>query len=213
MIHTLNDDSGATPPPRLRDRFRRTTRATILDAAEAVYAREGFAAGRMEQIAAAAGVSVGTLYNYFTDRRALVGSLLEERRAELVQRVDDVLSGASADPIERLRVILCSTLEHFAAHRAFVRLLTQESAEARETTRTSTILCKVRERLEEALERARDQGRLREPDAAFLSHLLAGSLRSAILHDLEADAPPEPAARAQRLLDLFLEGAGKPCQP
>jgi AcrR family transcriptional regulator len=36
-------------------------REAILDAAESVFAREGTRGGRMEQVAARAGVSVGTL--------------------------------------------------------------------------------------------------------------------------------------------------------
>lgn len=55
----------------------------ILDATHRVIARDGLAAASTRSIALEAGISVGTLYNYFSDRRELlVGSML--RRATVL---------------------------------------------------------------------------------------------------------------------------------
>lgn len=198
--------------------MRETTRAAILDAAESVYARHGLEAGRMEQVAEAAGVSVGTLYNYFADRKTLVSSLLDERRAELLRRVDSALECAPADPIERLRRLLLSSFEHFEAHRPFVSLLVQEGIGEcgplpGAASPPSTTFRVLRARAQEALELARQQGTLRETDVGFLAHLVTGSLRSAILYGLAEGVPLGPAATADRILSLFLEGAGAACRP
>ena len=69
--------------PRLRERFREETRRALLAAAEQTLARDGLANARMETIAQAAGVAVGTVYNYFSDREQLISALLELRRSEL----------------------------------------------------------------------------------------------------------------------------------
>ena len=53
---------------KLRDRLKETTEQSILAAAEEVFAETGLHGARMETIAQNAGVSVGTLYNYFNDR-------------------------------------------------------------------------------------------------------------------------------------------------
>src|SRR2546422_7964168 len=75
-------------PIPLRARLRETIRHSILDAAETVFSEHGTAHGRMEQIAARAGVSVGTLYNHFVDRRDLVEALRsEEHTSELQSRL------------------------------------------------------------------------------------------------------------------------------
>ncbi|PWH15743.1 MAG: hypothetical protein DDG60_05335 [Anaerolineae bacterium] len=50
----------------------------ILQAALRVFARQGFPAARMQDIAAEAGLSVGILYHYFENKDTLVRALLEE---------------------------------------------------------------------------------------------------------------------------------------
>ena len=66
----------ASAPPRLRHRLREETVSAILEAAEHEFASDGLHAARMERIAARAGVAVGTLYNHFDDREALVLALV-----------------------------------------------------------------------------------------------------------------------------------------
>src|SRR5690242_20497966 len=61
----------------LRDRLKQATREAILEAAEAVFSERGFGGARVEEIAERAGVSVGTLYNYFDARRAILDAVLE----------------------------------------------------------------------------------------------------------------------------------------
>src|SRR5213075_2474646 len=77
---------------RLRDRLKEATSDAILTSAERVFAEQGLHTARMEDIAATAGVSVGTLYNYFADRGALFSALLELRRVEFIGRIDEALA-------------------------------------------------------------------------------------------------------------------------
>lgn len=198
--------------PRLKDRLREATHAAILDAAEQVYVRHGFEGGRMEQVAASAGVSVGTLYNYFADRRALVGSLLEARRAELLRRVDESLATAPADPIEQLRALARSALEHVESHRPFVTLLVQEGVGECDAPRpgragspTTTVLG-LQARARGILERARRRGRLRERDLGLLSHLYIGALRAGILYRLTDPDARGAHAIADHIVHYFLGG-------
>lgn len=65
-----------TPPRRPRaDALR--NRALILAAAEAVFAREG-AAGSTEQVAAQAGVAIGTVFRHFPTKQALLQAIMKE---------------------------------------------------------------------------------------------------------------------------------------
>lgn len=52
-------------------------RRRLLDAAGALFATRGYAAAGMRDLAAAAGVSTGTLYHYFPDKKALFTRLVE----------------------------------------------------------------------------------------------------------------------------------------
>jgi AcrR family transcriptional regulator len=63
------DDPRARAAQTKRDRTRRA----LLDAADATFGSRGWANTRMEDIAAAAGVSAATAYNHFPSKHVLVG--------------------------------------------------------------------------------------------------------------------------------------------
>jgi AcrR family transcriptional regulator len=69
--------TGATGEARWRRRKAARPRE-ILDAALAEFAARGFAAARMEDIAARAGVTKGTLYLYFASKEELFKTLVRE---------------------------------------------------------------------------------------------------------------------------------------
>jgi AcrR family transcriptional regulator len=86
------------PAPRrlpTQARARETVRA-ILQAAAEVIAEYGYAAGTTNRIAARAGVSIGSLYQYFPNKDAILVALHEQHRAdvepiitEFMARLDD----------------------------------------------------------------------------------------------------------------------------
>ena len=81
--------------PKLRTRLREFTADAILEAAEEVFAQSGLEAG-MDAIAQRAGLAVGTLYNHFRDRDALVDALFEARSSAFVQRVQVAVQESEA---------------------------------------------------------------------------------------------------------------------
>lgn len=62
-------------------------RTAILDAALAVFAQSGVDGTAVPHIAAAAGVGVGTLYRYFTNKEQLVNELFRETKRRLRDRL------------------------------------------------------------------------------------------------------------------------------
>ena len=74
------------PLPRRRDEARALFRNAILDSAEAVFAHKGFHGARLQDIAARARIAVGTVYNHFEDKDAVLAALLEERSEEMLAR-------------------------------------------------------------------------------------------------------------------------------
>lgn len=88
-----------------RNREREERRAAIVEAARAVFLRKGFAAATMDEVAAEAEVSKGTVYLYFESKDALFvamsSAVLEEVRAAF-ERI-----GAEDRPaVEALREML-----------------------------------------------------------------------------------------------------------
>src|SRR5262245_19166924 len=78
-------------PDGARWRRRKDARPQeILEAALAVFAEKGFAAARMEDIAARASVAKGTIYLYFDSKEAVFKALLQEMLASQFARLADV---------------------------------------------------------------------------------------------------------------------------
>jgi AcrR family transcriptional regulator len=94
-------------PRRLRrDEQRQLTRAQLLDAAERVFARQGFQGASVAAIAAEAGYSHGAIYSNFNGKEDLFLILVEERidarLAKVYQAADAELS-RGAEPLEAAR--------------------------------------------------------------------------------------------------------------
>jgi TetR/AcrR family fatty acid metabolism transcriptional regulator len=80
-------------------------RERILDAAVRVFAKKGFYATRVSEVAKAAGVADGTIYLYFSSKDELLVSLFEDRVERLLRFLEKELPpGASAS--EKLRRVI-----------------------------------------------------------------------------------------------------------
>lgn len=70
-----------------RERKKEATKSNILQTAINLFAKQGFNATTMNQIAEEADVAMGTLYNYFASKEAFIGEyikqVVEEKYAEL----------------------------------------------------------------------------------------------------------------------------------
>src|SRR4051794_41806168 len=91
----MNLSSPSEPRLKLREWLRGATRDAILEAAARVFSSGGATHARMEDIAASAGVAVGTVYNYFEDRTALVTALLDGRRRDMFEALDAAVAPAA----------------------------------------------------------------------------------------------------------------------
>src|SRR5689334_17841713 len=115
----MNEDSSAgVSVHRLKDRLKQQTVDAILTAAENVFGKNGFDAASMNDVAKAAGVAVGTLYNHFVDRSALVAALCARRGTELLAALDAAEREHRSSPFRaQLEAFLSALLTTFQAHR------------------------------------------------------------------------------------------------
>ena len=77
-------------------------RQAILDAALSVFAERGYAAARLEDVAARVGVAKGTLYLYFKDKEALFEALIRSAVSPIMDRVGQAASAPGASAAEVL---------------------------------------------------------------------------------------------------------------
>jgi AcrR family transcriptional regulator len=190
---------------RLRERFKAESASAMLDAAEEVFAAHGLHGAAMSDIAARAGVAVGTLYNHFVDRERLLAALLERRRAELYHRLDEAQRQAARAPFRaQLEALLGALFVHFDAHRRFLLIQLQS-----ELPKSDDKAREIYRRLDKVIRRGVKEGVLRADAAALYPGFLVGILRGLVLRELYGEATTRLADHTDLVVDFFLRGAGK----
>jgi len=222
----MNLDSSSDSKVSLRTRFRHATREAILDAAAGILSRESAAQARMEDIAARAGVAVGTVYNYFDDRRALVTALLETRTQTLLEALDGAV-GAQArtqpssaatrlNPAESFEAALARFVAAMAAHveanRFLLNMLFAEEGsrgiEAKAASRRRNVLNELLSRAERLMEKGIRTKALRKDDPNTYAALLIGMVRGLALSALTR-GDSFAAADTAAIVRVFMKGAAR----
>ncbi|GGE00033.1 transcriptional regulator, TetR family [Gemmobacter megaterium] len=104
MTHLAPLDAQAQPPtPR---------EAEILDAVRHVFAEKGFDGASMQELARAAGMSVGNFYRYFPSKAAMVEELIRHDLKDVEAHFARVAS--APDPLATLRIALAERVRNYA---------------------------------------------------------------------------------------------------
>jgi AcrR family transcriptional regulator len=91
-----------TKPRKVASQTRsRATVDALLDATARILVKEGFDKASTNRIAEVAGVSVGSLYQYFPGKEALVAAVIERHRQQITQAVRDELAEVWVQPVEK----------------------------------------------------------------------------------------------------------------
>ncbi len=98
-------------------------RERILSAAVKVFAKNGFHATRVSEVAKAAGVADGTIYLYFKSKDALLVSLFEDRITKLLTFMKNDLPVESSAP-DRLRRVIEMQLGLLEGERDLAEVIT-----------------------------------------------------------------------------------------
>ena len=111
--------------PRGRAPGYDTQREQILARAAELFARQGYTATSMNQVALACGVSKPSLYHYVRDKYQLLVEIAEDH----VGRLKTLVAQAQREPLEpqaRVRELIGSFLEVYADAQAAHRVLTED---------------------------------------------------------------------------------------
>src|SRR5262245_14953415 len=111
-----------SPQAAARDAFRDSVR----EAAERVFTAKGFSSVKMTDIAAEAGVGVGTIYNYFADKQAVFEAVFEARTQEFDALIERAIAGKPA--LAQLEALVRGSLEYLEANGALVALFEERGA-------------------------------------------------------------------------------------
>lgn len=202
-------------PPALRRAMqmqnREAYRDAILDAAERVLVSGNFREAKVVDIAEQAGVSVGTLYNYFSNKEEVLESLFERGRSQLFELVEALPDGAT--PNEQLHSMVERTFafieQHGSAFTTYLRVVSRDAPEYCHLAHVGSVEDRTRfiTLIDELLRRAVKAGAVRddvEPQllAVGLFALMNGFIRM-WMRDPEAGLK----RHLSTLFKMFLEGA------
>src|SRR5258708_22236265 len=97
-----------------QERSRATVDA-LVEATARMLVREGFDKASTNRIAEEAGVSVGSLYQYYPSKEALVAAVVDRHNREIMQLVHGALAEVASQPVEKaVRKLVAVAIE---AHR------------------------------------------------------------------------------------------------
>lgn len=160
-----------------RWRRRPSERPTeLLDAALAVFAENGLAGARVEDIAARAGVSKGTVYLYFSGKEELFREVVREKVAETLEGLSS--AAPPGDPVERLGRFVDAYWRHLRRPHfaSMYRLLLAELQHFPELARfySEEVSGKVIALLAGIIGEGVEAGRFQKVDARVTSRMIVG---------------------------------------
>jgi AcrR family transcriptional regulator len=169
---TRKSPSGLRSLPR-QDRSRFSVEA-ILEAATQILELHGEAGFNTNAVAARAGVSIGALYRYFPDKRAILLALAQREKARVDAEVAEALRNPTAGLAPdraAIRAFLAAFEGRGRARRAAVGVLLEDSDPEALTTGFEPLAWPV----------TASGGRLTEIQAFVLSRAVHGAMRAAVM--------------------------------
>ncbi|NGN62580.1 TetR/AcrR family transcriptional regulator [Streptomyces sp. A7024] len=153
--------AAAVHPPtgsakRTRDAAR--TQAEILDVATEVFARQGYAGARVDEIADRTRTTKRMLYYYFGSKEQLFTAVLERAYA-VIRRQEQELDVEHLDPVSAIRRLAELTFDHHEAHPDFIRLVSIENIHEAAHIAASESLSSLNSPAIEVIGRILDEGR------------------------------------------------------
>jgi len=175
-------------------------RRLILDAAVRTFARTGYHATRVGDIAEEAGVAYGLVYHYFSSKEDLLETIFRETWSETLEALRHVEeSGQPA--AEQLRQVTAIFLRTWRRQPDLVRVLIREVARSPEVQRRVDEIGAVFDAMERIVERGQADGELRaDVDARLAAWILYGAIEEILTGWVLGQLPDadEDVARAER---------------
>jgi TetR/AcrR family fatty acid metabolism transcriptional regulator len=151
-------------------------RRMLLEAAVRVFARRGYHAARVGDIAEEAGVAHGLLYHYFNSKEEVLETVFRETWADLLTAVREV-EESDEEASEQLRQVAAILLRSWRRNPDLVRVLVHEVTRSAELGRRVGEIADAFAAIERIVRRGQSEGTFRaEVDARLASVIFYGAI-------------------------------------
>ena len=184
-------------------------RRLIIDAAVRAFARRGYEACRVADIASEAGVAYGLVYHYFHSKEEILETIFRETWNQMLEAIRGVEElGEPAD--EQLRKVIAIVLRTWKRNPDLVRVLVREETRTPHLQSEVTEIQQAIDALERIVRRGQSEGRFGpELDARVVSWSVYGALEELMTGWVMGQLPgrDDDVARAERaVFVLFSRG-------
>ena len=192
----MASESGVSPRKRPRQQRSRETVEAILTAGARLFGELGFGGASTNRIAEAAGVSIGSLYEYFPNKGAILVALAERRLDEMMREVQEELTAATEDEASLEELLRRFVVTMLAAHEREPDLHRAVFSEAPHPPALHACVLQMEEALAHSLEETlRTRPEVSRVDTDTAAHLVVQTTEALThryvhhgIHDLRRDA-------------------------
>ncbi|WP_448949822.1 TetR/AcrR family transcriptional regulator [Labrys neptuniae] len=165
MEQRTDDKSGGD------EHWRDVRRNNLLDAASRIFARQGYEAASVDDIAFEAGIGKATIYRYFSSKEALFEAVFAQALDDLEVRLDAALL-REGDFATRLTHLVAEIVPTVRTHLSTIRDLSEGENSKRRIFRRRRAA--ISQRLITVIEEAQRRGEARPFDTDMAARLLIG---------------------------------------
>jgi len=201
----------ATRARAVTDEAKERRREDILAAAKRTFAKKGYHATTIADVAKAARISYGSVYWYFDSKDALFHALMDSEELALRDHIDAAVAAIDGNGVggeAAFRASVRATFEFFEADRDVVKLLFRDSfvLDQRFDRHLAGIYEGFIGEIEQTIELAQAAGEVIEAPARMIAFSMAALISQLALRRLDTDDGVPADVVADFVVTLLLDG-------
>ncbi|NOR51636.1 MAG: TetR family transcriptional regulator, partial [Gammaproteobacteria bacterium] len=212
MVSTISQYND--PSSELRWQRRKESRPSeIIKAAFDLFTEKGFSATKMDEIARKAGISKGSLYNYFTSKEAIFEAVVTDDIIPIVDQVEETIASNKEASSETIRNLIHGMIAHTQGTRLEIipKLILSESGNFPNLTKfyVDQVIKRVRSIVEKIIQKGIEEREFVDCDPGVTARLLLAPIVQAQIwnHSLKSfDDPYDAELYISTHLQIFLQG-------
>jgi len=214
VAQAIPDAADASPRGPRWERRKEARPQELLAAALDIFVERGFAAARLEDVAARAGVSKGTLYLYFDSKESLFKSVVRTNMLPLLEEAEGMVDRYEGHSADLLRDLILGWWASVADTKlnGISKLMMAESGNFPELAQFyhAEVITRCNATIVRMLERGIRRGEFRAIDAEHMKRVIVAPVLMLMLWSQSfgpcAIEPVEPGAYLDNFIDLCLNG-------